>query len=143
MVLQAPNRRLPENEAYRVVVNLFAKFQLFSLKGQQRANKEYETQLFNTLRDVKNNKPITDAWLRKLQPINKEDIIMDEEWRCTTIATTGNLERRNIIQYQAQRFGGVNNEPILNWTCKVKKNKVGGIFPETSLSFKIRSNLPF
>ena len=42
MVLQARNRRLPENEAYRVGVNLFAKFQLFNLKGQRRANTEDE-----------------------------------------------------------------------------------------------------
>ena len=126
MVLQARNRRLPENEAYRAGVNLFAKFQLFNLEGQRRANTEYEKQLLNALRDVENKKPITDVWLRKLQAITKEDIEIDEKWRFTTIATTGNLERRNIIQFQAQRFGEVNNEPILNWTCKVKKNKVGG-----------------
>ena len=126
MVLQARNRRLPENEAYRVGVNLFAKFQLFNLEGQRRAQDEYERKLLNPLRDVKNKRPITDVWLRKLQQITKEDVKMDEEWRFTTIATTGNLERRNIIQFQAQRFGEVNNEPILNWTCKVRKTKVGG-----------------
>ena len=135
MVLQARNRRLPIGEAYKVGVNLFSKFQLFNLEGQRRANKEYENQFLNALRDAKKKTPITDAWVRKLQPITKEDIKIDEKWRFTTIATTGNVERRNIIQFQAQRFGEVNNEPILNWTCKVKKTKVGKSNVYTEVDF--------
>ena len=38
----------------------------------------------------------------------------------------GNVERRLINQYKAKLFGKRNGQPILRWTCKVKKGKVRG-----------------
>ena len=47
------------------------------------------------------------------------------KWDFAPIVVTGNAERRLINAYKAKLFGKKNAEPILRWTCKIKKGNVG------------------
>ena len=124
MVLMARNRRLPPGDAYRTGVNIFSEFRLFLLGGQERAESKFKDFL-ETLRQLDKKRPIDESWVRKLPQLTKKDITNDTDWRFATIATTGNVERIKIIEYQVIRFGKSKNEPILHWTCPVKKGKDG------------------
>ena len=76
------------------------------------------------MRDTDQKRSIDEDWIRKLPVLTRNDIENDDEWHFATIATTGNVERMKIIEYQAKRFGKAKNEPILNWTCPIKKEKM-------------------
>ena len=124
LVQQARCRRLENNDAYVVGVNLFSKFKVFWLKGQHRYKEDPEFQKYlRVLRDVEKKHPINSGWIKKLQKLSKEDVDLDKGWEFATIATTGNVERMNIIKYQAKRYGNKINEPILTWRCPVRKGK--------------------
>ena len=123
-VLCARGLRLP-NEAYRTGAHLFTKFKLLILDEQRRAEPEYDDWL-SALRDTKVEYPITDNWLSKLNVLSPYDTEQELKWDFAPIAVTGNAERRLINQFKAKLFGKRNEEPILRWTCKVKKGKVRG-----------------
>ena len=95
--------RLGENDAYVTGVNLFSKFKVFVLGGQQRATKADFRKHLRELRDVRATNPITDKWINKLPRLSKKDILSKKGWDFVPIATTGNVERMNIIKFQAQR----------------------------------------
>ena len=127
MVLQARNLRLERNEAYLAGVNIFSTFKVFFLGGQERAKEDPAYHEFlKQLRDMKKECPIDADWISKLPPLTKVDVDSEKKWEFATIATTGNVERMNIIKYQASRYGRKKNEPILYWKCPVRKNKSSG-----------------
>ena len=74
-VLCSRNRRLP-NVAYRNGANLFMKFRLVRLKGQERAEKAIDTFL-KPLRDTSRKRPITRSWVQKLGTLTASDIRKD------------------------------------------------------------------
>ena len=120
-VLCSRNRKLP-NIAYRNGANLFMKFRLLRLKGQERADKDFESFL-KPLRDTSRKWPITRSWVKKLRTLTTEDIRQDPTWAFATVAVTGNEERLAITKVQAELFGWVRNEPVLQWVCPVRLKK--------------------
>ena len=120
-VLCSRYRKLP-NMMYRSGANLFTKFRLLKLKGQERADEDFDRHL-KPLRDTSRKRPITKSWLQKLPVLTTADILKDSSWAFTTIAVTGNNERLAITAAQAERFGWVRNEPILQWICPVRKKQ--------------------
>ena len=92
---------------------------------QRRAEPEYDDWL-SALRSTKVEYPITDDWLSKLINLSPDDTNQELKWDFAPTAVTGNAERRLINQYKAKLFGKRNGEPILRWTCKVKKGQVRG-----------------
>ena len=133
-VLCSRNRKLP-NMSYRTGANLFMKFRLLKLKGQERADKDFDDFL-KPLRDISRKRPISRSWLSKLPILTTTDIREDSSWAFTTIAVTGNNERLAITAAQAERFGWVRNEPVLQWVCPVRKKQrrkaSGKAGPDTS-----------
>ena len=120
-VLCSRNKKLP-NLAYRNGANLFMKFRLLRLKGQQRADKDFESFL-KPLRDTSRKWPITRSWVKKLRTLTSRDIREDPTWAFATVAVTGNDERLAITKAQAELFGWVRNEPVLQWVCPVRLRK--------------------
>ena len=120
-VLCSRNRKLP-NIAYRNGANLFMKFRLLRLKGQERADKDFQSFL-KPLRDISRKWPITRSWVKKLRTLTTEDIRQDPTWAFATVAVTGNEERLAITKVQAELFGWVRNEPVLQWVCPVRLRK--------------------
>ena len=55
--------------------------------------------------------------------LTSDDIKEDPAWAFATIAVTGNNERLSITKAQAERFGWVRNEPVLQWVCPVRLKK--------------------
>ena len=137
LVLQARKRRLEKNRAYSVGLNIFSTFKVYKLSGQQRVKDDPDFYKFlSVLRDVKKKTPITTSWVSQLQTLSKSDVDTDEEWEFATVATTGNVERVNIIKYQAKRYAAKNNEPVLTWRCPVRKKMVEGknVYEELDMS---------
>ena len=122
-VLCSRNRRLP-NKSYRDGANLFMKFRLLNLKGQERVDKDFDLFL-KPLRDTRRKKPITRSWVKKLRKLTPMDIREDNSWAFTTIAVTGNNERLAITRAQVERFGWMRHEPVLHWVCPVRTRKKG------------------
>ena len=123
-VLYARGLRLP-NDAYRTGAHLFTKFTLLILEEQVRANPQFDEWL-SALRDTRVEYPITNDWISQISSLSTHDIVRDMKWDFAPIAVTGNPERRIINAYKAKLFGEKNGEPILRWTCKVKKGIVRG-----------------
>ena len=123
-VLCSRNRKLP-NKSYRDGANLFMKFRLLKLKGQERADKDF-AKFLKPLRDTCRKKPITRNWVTKLRKLTTTDIREDNSWAFTTVAVTGNNERLAITKAQVERFGWLRNEPVLQWVCPVRSRKRGG-----------------
>ena len=121
-VLCSRNRKLP-NLAYRNGANLFMKFRLVRLKGQERADTKFETFL-KPLRDTSRKMPITRSWVKKLMTLTTKDIRDDPTWAFATVAVTGNDERLAITKAQVKRFGWMRNEPVLQWVCPERIGKV-------------------
>ena len=121
-VLCSRNRKLP-NVAYRNGANLFMKFRLLQLKGQERADKAFESFL-KPLRDTFRKRPITRSWVKKLRTLTASDIRQDPSWAFATVAVTGNDERLAITRAQVERFGWMRNEPVLQWVCPLRIRKV-------------------
>ena len=63
-VLCYRNRKL-SNVSYRTGANLFMKFRLLKLKGQERADRDFDLFL-KPLRDTSRRRPITRSWLSKI-----------------------------------------------------------------------------
>ena len=120
-VLCSRYRKLP-NSSYRNVANLFTKFRLLRLKGQERADQGFQTFL-KPLRDTSRKHPITRSWLKKLRTLTTTDIRDNPAWAFATVAVTGNDERLAITRAQVERFGWVRNEPVLQWVCPVRIRK--------------------
>ena len=97
-VLCSRNRKLP-NIAYRNGANLFMKFRLLRLKGQERADKDFQSFL-KPLRDIYRKWPITRSWVKKLRTLTTEDIGQDPTWAFATVAVTGNEERLATTKVQ-------------------------------------------
>ena len=121
-VLCSRNRKLP-NVAYRNGANLFTKFRLVSLKGQERAEEDFDIFL-KPLRDTSRKRPITRSWVKKLRTLTATDIRDDSGWAFAPVAVTGNEERLAITRVQVERFGWMRNEPVLQWVCPVRIRKV-------------------
>ena len=98
------------------------KFRLLRLKGQERADKDFQSFL-KPLRDISRKWPITRSWVKKLRTLTTEDIRQDPTWAFATVAVTGNEERLAITKVQAELFGWVRNEPVLQWVCPVRLRK--------------------
>ena len=99
------------------------KFRLLRLKGQERADKAFESFL-KPLRDTFRKRPITRSWVKKLRTLTASDIRQDPSWAFATVAVTGNDERLAITRAQVERFGWMRNEPVLQWVCPVRIRKV-------------------
>ena len=123
-VLSARGLRLP-NEAYRTGAHLFTKFKLLILDEQIRADEKYDGWL-SALRDTKVEYPITHDWLSKLNILSPDDRSQELKWDFAPIVVTGNPERRLINKFKAKLFGMKHREPILRWTCKMRKGTVRG-----------------
>ena len=111
------------NDAYRTGAHLFTKFTLLILEEQVRANPQFDEWL-SALRDTRVEYPITNDWISQISSLSTHDIVRDMKWDFAPIVVTGNAERRVINAYKAKLFGKKNGEPILRWTCKVKKGIV-------------------
>ena len=98
------------------------KFRLLRLKWQERADKEFQSFL-KPLRDISRKWPITRSWVKKLRTLTTADIRQDPTWASATVAVTGNEERLAITEVQAELFGWVRNEPVLQWVCPVRLRK--------------------
>ena len=61
--------------------------------------------------------------MKKLRTLTTEDIRQDPTWAFATVAVTGNEERLAITKAQAELFGWVRNEPVLQWVCPVRLTK--------------------
>ena len=120
-VLCSRNKKLP-NTSYRTGANLFMKFRLVRLKGQERADKAFE-RFLKPLRDTSRKWPIIRSRVKKLLTLTTEDIRKDPIWAFATVAVTGNDERLAITKAQAELFGSVKNEPVLQWVCPVRIRK--------------------
>ena len=126
-VLCSRNRKLP-NDCYRTGANLFMKFRLLRLKGQERAVGDFSTFL-KPLRDTHRKHPVTRNWVKKLRTITPADIHQDPSWAFATVATTGNDERLAITKAQVARFGWVKNEPVLHLVCPLRSEKLVDCLP--------------
>ena len=108
---------------------LFAQFTMVKLEGQARASEAYYKWI-SALRDLKKMHPVTDDWLAQLPILTKDDLT-DPEWEFAPIAVTGHAERRAINEHQAKRFAKKHREPILRWTCPMKRGKGGATHWQT------------
>ena len=100
----------------------YLKFRLLRLKGQERADEAFESFL-KPLKNTSRKWPITRSWVKKLLTLTSDDIKEDPAWAFATIAVTGNNERLSITKAQAERFGWLKNEPVLQWVCPVRLKK--------------------
>ena len=102
------------------------KFRLLKLKGQERADEDFEKDL-KPLRDTCRKRPITRKWVKKSRTLTSTDIREDNSWAFSTIAVTGNNERLTTTRAQVERSRWVRNEPVLSWVCPVRFRKIGGL----------------
>jgi len=112
-------------------VELFNKFLLIQLKGQQRSkNDPVQTALVKKMTEEKS---LQMSDIKKLKTLSKIDIENDEEWRSAPILVTSNRERIALTAQSAPMFAELKNQHVIRWPLKRKKwsNKPHlDLFPE-------------
>lgn len=113
------------NQAYMQGAIYYTQFKMIEMKGQQRADPIYRVWL-NKIRDPNVLQPIDDEWLSMIPVLSSKDLEdPNRDWEFTTTAVSGHPERLKILEFKAEKFGQVYNEPILRWVCPVKVGKDG------------------
>ena len=106
-------------------VTLFRRFRRFDLQMQMRAAKDEVHQgHLSDQRKVQSQQPVTDEFVKSLQPLTREDIVNDRSWLFARIAVLSNAERHTINQAQVRAFAAYHGLPLIKWKKKLDSNQI-------------------
>ncbi|MCP4052080.1 MAG: AAA family ATPase, partial [Mesoflavibacter sp.] len=111
------------NTNYTKGAKLFLLFKLVKLKGQQRADDEYNDWL-TQIRNYNKKYPITREWLKRISVLKPDDMKDKKiDWASAPTIVSGNYERRKIIEHKMMLLGQRWQQPILRWINKVSTGR--------------------
>jgi len=112
---------LHQDNAYNHGLELFLKFKITILEGNNRAREDpIHADIIHKLRDLTKINPIDDAILNHVREITIEDIRCDRTWEEALIAVPGNRERHAINSKMIQHYAIKNNKPVYKFRLPLK-----------------------